>query len=167
MRLLVTGAWQSAKEYLEPLRKQGHEVVFQQQEKDPLACPGEWVEGIICNGLFLHHDLEEFPNLRYLQLTSAGLDRIPLEEKKTYITDLDRKMMQYIMSDFKDLQYVFDKAATYEKFGRYYQRDEISVASSADFETFREFAGKHEDLVIKQVSASCGQGITIEKVNRG
>ena len=94
------------------------------------------------------------------------LDRIPLEEKKTYITDLDRKMMQYIMSDFKDLQYVFDKAATYEKFGRYYQRDEISVASSADFEAFREFAGKHEDLVIKQVSASCGQGITIEKVNR-
>lgn len=79
MRLLVTGAWQSAKEYLEPLRKLGNEVVFQQQEKDPLACPGEWVEGIICNGLFLHHDLEEFPNLRYLQLTSAGLDRIPLE----------------------------------------------------------------------------------------
>lgn len=79
MRLLVTGAWQSAKEYLEPLRKLGHEVVFQQQEKDPLACSGEWVEGIICNGLFLHHDLEEFPNLRYLQLTSAGLDRIPLE----------------------------------------------------------------------------------------
>lgn len=79
MKLLVTGAWQSAKDYLEPLREQGHEVVFQQQEKDPLACPGEWVEGIICNGLFLHHDLEEFPNLRYLQLTSAGLDRIPLE----------------------------------------------------------------------------------------
>ena len=79
MRLLVTGAWQSAKDYLEPLRKQGHEVVFQQQEKDPLACPGDWVEGIICNGLFLHHDLEQFPNLRYLQLTSAGLDRIPLE----------------------------------------------------------------------------------------
>lgn len=79
MRLLVTGAWQSAKEYLDPLRKQGHEVVFQQQEKNPLACPGEWVEGIVCNGLFLHHDLDEFPNLRYLQLTSAGLDRIPLE----------------------------------------------------------------------------------------
>ena len=79
MKLLVTGAWQSAKEYLEPLRKLGHEVVFQQQEKDSLACPGEWVEGVICNGLFLHHDLDEFPNLRYVQLTSAGLDRIPLE----------------------------------------------------------------------------------------
>lgn len=86
-----------------------------------------------------------------------------LEEKKRYITDLDRKMMQYIMSDFKDLQYVFDKAATYEKFGKYFKREEISVAAKSDFEKFKAFALKHEYLVIKQVAASCGQGVHIEK----
>ena len=86
-----------------------------------------------------------------------------LDEKKAYITDLDRKMMQYIMSDFKDLQFVFDKAATYEKFGKYYKRDEISIATGADFEKFKEFAEKHDYLVVKEVSNSCGQGVTIEK----
>ena len=89
-----------------------------------------------------------------------------LDEKKAYITDLDRKMMQYIMSDFKDLQYVFDKAATYEKFGKYYKREEISIATKADFDKFVEFAKKHDFLVIKEVSNSCGQGITIEKSER-
>jgi len=94
------------------------------------------------------------------------LDTRTLEEKKAYITDLDRKMMQYIMSDFKDLQYVFDKAATYEKFGKYYKRDEVSIATSTDFDKFKEFAEKHEYLVVKEVSNSCGQGVTIEKSQR-
>ena len=79
MNILITGAWGQAKEHLSYIQSLGHGVVFQQQEAEPLTCPGEWVEGIICNGLFLHHGLEEFPNLRYLQLTSAGLDRIPLK----------------------------------------------------------------------------------------
>lgn len=82
MNLLVTGAWKSAKAHLDLLREMGHAVQFQQQEKDPLVCPGDWVEGTICNGLFLHHLFENFPNLRYLQLTSAGLDRIPLADMR-------------------------------------------------------------------------------------
>ena len=97
----------------------------------------------------------------YYKLAERSLD-----EKKAYITDLDRKMMQYIMSDFKDLQYVFDKAATYEKFGKYYRREEISVANSNDYEKFKDFARKHDYLVVKEVSNSCGQGITIEKSER-
>ena len=61
----------------------GHEVIFQQYEKDPLPCPAEIIEGIICNGLFLDHKIEQFVNLRYIQLTSAGYDRVPLD----YIRD--------------------------------------------------------------------------------
>lgn len=79
MNLLVTGAWQNAKEYLQQLRDMGHAVVFLQQERDPLSCPETWVEGVICNGLFLYHPVESFPNLRYIQLTSAGYDRVPME----------------------------------------------------------------------------------------
>lgn len=79
MNLLVTGAWSGAKENIEALTQLGHEVRFLQQEKDALPCPYEWVEGVICNGLFLSHPIERFTNLRYIQLTSAGFDRVPMD----------------------------------------------------------------------------------------
>ena len=82
MKLLITGAWQGAKEHLDALRAMGHEVAFLQQEKEALPVDPAWVEGVICNGLFLHHPLSDFPNLRYIQLTSAGFDRVPMDEVK-------------------------------------------------------------------------------------
>ena len=53
MNLLVTGAWQGAKDGIEQLKMLGHQVQFLQFEKDELPCSYEWVEGVICNGLFL------------------------------------------------------------------------------------------------------------------
>lgn len=78
MRLLITGAWQNAREFFPELEKQ-HEILFLQQERDPLPCDPSWVEGVVCNGLFLYHPIESFPNLRYIQLTSAGYDRVPMD----------------------------------------------------------------------------------------
>ena len=82
MRLLVTGAWQGAKAHLNTLAALGHEIAFLQQEKDNLSCDPAWVEGVICNGLFLHHPIDHFTNLRYIQLTSAGFDRVPMDVVK-------------------------------------------------------------------------------------
>ena len=79
MNLLVTGAWHEAREYTGELENLGHKVQILQWEKDPLPCAYEWVEGVICNGLFLYHPIELFPNLHYIQLTSAGYDRVPLD----------------------------------------------------------------------------------------
>lgn len=83
MNLLVTGAWGKAKENIGELEKLGHNVCFLQFEKDELPCEYEWVEGAVCNGLFLNHPIERFKNLRYIQLTSAGFDRVPMD----YITE--------------------------------------------------------------------------------
>ena len=82
MNLLLTGAWASARAHLTELEARGHAVIFMPQERDPLPCDPAWVEGVVCNGLFLHHSLDEFPKLRFVQLTSAGLDRVPLEALK-------------------------------------------------------------------------------------
>ena len=82
MNLLVTGAWGGAKEHIPELEALGHKVVFMQQERDALPCDPAWVEGVIGNGLFLYHPIESFPNLRYIQLTSAGFDRVPMEYVK-------------------------------------------------------------------------------------
>ena len=77
MNLLITGAWQGAKEHFEEIEKLGHKVVFLQQEKEDLPFREEWVEGVICNGLFLYHP-------------SAGFDRVELnyvKEKKITINN--------------------------------------------------------------------------------
>ena len=78
MKLLVTGAWRCTQDQLNEIEKLGHSIVFMQNEKDALPCEYENVEGVICNGLFLYHSIEKFINLRYIQLTSVGFDRVPM-----------------------------------------------------------------------------------------
>ena len=79
MNLLITGAWSQAKDCVSSIQEMGHRVVFMQKEKDNLPCAPDWVEGVICNSLLLSHPIEKFPNLRYIQLTSVGLDRVPMD----------------------------------------------------------------------------------------
>ena len=79
MNLLITGAWGDAKAHIDKIEDMGHHVTFLQQEKDELPCETSWVEGLICNGLFLYHPIEAFSNLRYIQLTSVGFDRVPMD----------------------------------------------------------------------------------------
>lgn len=79
MRILITGAWNATEEQLCRIAALGHEVIWHQQEREVLPVPYETVEGVICNGLFLHHPIERFTALKYVQLTSAGFDRVPLD----------------------------------------------------------------------------------------
>ena len=79
MKLLITGAWGGAAAHIPEIEAMGHEVVFLQQEKDALPADPGTIEGIIGNGLFLYHPIEEFSKLRYIQLTSAGFDRVPMD----------------------------------------------------------------------------------------
>jgi phosphoglycerate dehydrogenase-like enzyme len=80
----MTGAWQDAKKYIEQIEAMGHHAAFQQQEKEQLCVEYDWVEGIIGNGIFLSHPIERFTNLRYIQLTSAGYDRVPMDYVKEH-----------------------------------------------------------------------------------
>lgn len=88
MNLLVTGAWADAQAHIPELTALGHTVLFLQQEKDPLPCDPAWVQGVVCNGLFLHHPIEAFSNLRFIQLTSAGYDRVALDYVKAHGIEL-------------------------------------------------------------------------------
>ena len=84
MNLLVTGAFAWTEKELDMLHKLGHNTVFMQQEKSPLPCDATWVEGIIGNGIFLSHPIEQFTSLKYIQLTSAGFDRVPMDYVKEH-----------------------------------------------------------------------------------
>lgn len=79
MNLLITGAWTGAKDYIKQIESEGHAVTFMQYEKDDLPCAYDWIEGIVCNSLFLFHSIEKFANLKFIQLTSAGFDRVPMD----------------------------------------------------------------------------------------
>jgi len=82
MRILLTGAFQYNEEQLQMIKELGVEVFFLQQEKDNLPLQASEIDAVVCNGLFLYHELEGFSSLKYIQLTSAGFDRVPLDEIK-------------------------------------------------------------------------------------
>lgn len=88
MELLITGAWQDAKNHIIELEERGHRVHFLQYEKEGLPCSPNQIEGVICNGLFLYHEISEFTRLRYIQLTSAGYDRAPMEYIKGHSIEI-------------------------------------------------------------------------------
>ena len=117
MNLLVTGAWSGAKENIDRLTQMGHTVAFLQQEKDELPCTYDWVEGVICNGLFLTHPIERFANLRYIQLTSAGFDRVPMDYVQTHGIEIHnaRGVYSIPMAEFAlcGVLQVFKKSRTF------------------------------------------------------
>lgn len=78
MRVLVTGAFQMSEEERKLLEQISCEITFHQWEKDEVENP-EAYEVVICNGLFLYNDIRKFTNLKMIQLTSAGLDRVPVD----------------------------------------------------------------------------------------
>ena len=80
MNLLMTGAFNCTTEQKLNIEKLGCEVMFQQMENEPLLPEMFIADAIICNGLFLYNDLDKFPNLKFVQLTSAGLDRVPVDK---------------------------------------------------------------------------------------
>jgi phosphoglycerate dehydrogenase-like enzyme len=80
MKLLVTGAFNATDEQLDKLSELGYEIMRQQDERGKPECDFSDADAVICNGLFLYHDISEFKSLKVIQLTSAGLDRVPLEE---------------------------------------------------------------------------------------
>lgn len=78
MKLLLTGAYSYTQEQIQKIEMMGHTIEFLQHEGDPIANPDTF-DGVICNGLFLYHPIELFSSLKYIQLTSAGVDRVPMD----------------------------------------------------------------------------------------
>lgn len=82
MNLLLTGCFKYSKEQMEAFRSLGYTVYFMQQEKDELPLDASKIDAIVCNGLFLSHNIDEFSRLKLIQLTSAGFDRVPVDTIK-------------------------------------------------------------------------------------
>lgn len=82
MKLLLTGAILWTDSQIQELEGLGHEIIYIQDERIPLEkqdIDTASIEGTVCNGLFLYNDISKFHSLKYIQLTSAGYDRVPLK----------------------------------------------------------------------------------------
>jgi len=79
MELLVTGAWHATNEDINELKQLGYRVTLMPQEEGEMPLPYEKVEGVVCNRLFEKHPIEKFTNLRYIHLTGAGFDQLPMD----------------------------------------------------------------------------------------
>ena len=112
MKLLITGSWSGAQDHMNELKEMGHEVIFMQWEKNPLPVDPAEIDGAICNGLFRFHDIKSFSSLKFIQLTSAGMDQIPVEyvreknirlynAKEVYSIPMAEMAISYILQLYK------------------------------------------------------------------
>lgn len=88
MNLLITGAFNYYEAQLAEMKRLFNNVFFVQDERIPLdrqniAFDVSEINAAVCNALFLHNDLSMFKSLRFVQLTSAGFDRVPLNEMRS------------------------------------------------------------------------------------
>ena len=84
MNLLLTGAFNYTIEQIKSIEDLGFNVFFMQYEKEELPCSAETIDAVVGNGLFLYHKIEDFTNLKFIQLTSAGFDRVPMGYVKSH-----------------------------------------------------------------------------------
>ena len=78
MKAIVTGALQPTPDDLAALEKLGLEVTVHPDERATVENP-ERFDIAVCNNLFGFHNIDTFSNLKYIQLTAAGMDRLPLD----------------------------------------------------------------------------------------
>lgn len=76
--LLLTGAFNYTNKQLNDLKNLGYNVIFIQDERVPLTIDLTNIHAVVCNSLFLYNDIKDFKNLSIIQLTSAGMERVPI-----------------------------------------------------------------------------------------
>ena len=79
MKLLLTGAFKYTDQQIEYLKSLGNDIVYVQDERKKIDFDVSDIECVVCNGLFLYNDIRHFKKLKYIQLTSAGFDRVPID----------------------------------------------------------------------------------------
>lgn len=77
MKTLITGSLKLADEEKSRLADLGLDIFYQRDEAAQVEAPEQY-EAVICYELFRANPIERFANLKYIQLTSAGTDHMPM-----------------------------------------------------------------------------------------
>ncbi len=120
MNLLLTGAFDYSNEQIKQLSALGYNVYFMQYETEVLPLLACEVDVVVCNGLFLHYNIDDFKKLSLVQLISAGFDRVPVDVIKSrgiklmnargvYSIPMAEWTMMMVLQYYKQLSH-FEKA---------------------------------------------------------
>lgn len=79
MKLLISYRMRFSEQQLQRLRDLGFEICLASADRGP--CPPEYMDAqaVVCYLLFNYNDIAQFPNLRVIHTTSAGLDHMPMD----------------------------------------------------------------------------------------
>ena len=83
MNLLLTGCFSYSELQIQKLKDLGYSICFMQHEAEGVPLSVSEIDAIVCNGFFLYHDIDTFSNLKFIQFTSAGFDRVPVDKIKS------------------------------------------------------------------------------------
>ena len=100
----------------------------------------------------------------YMDYKLYEMYRLPASKRKTIVTRgiNNEIVIKYNNRDY--FKYFHDKIEFNKKFNKYLARDWMEVKED-NFEEFKEFIKKHDEIVVKPLSESCGKGVEILKVN--
>lgn len=85
------------------------------------------------------------------------------DEKRAFVSDMDRNKYVCQMNDIVDFTLFMDKYRTYERFKELYCRDAVSVRDRCDRDEFLQFVSKHPVFVLKRTDLS--KGDSVEKID--
>lgn len=116
--LLLTGCFPYSKEQIEKIKQLGFNITFVQNELEEIKFDVSKFEYIVCNGLFLHNPVEKFLNLKFVQATSAGLERLPIDyfdkhnikycnAKNIYSIPIAEWVIMFILNSYKSMNQFF------------------------------------------------------------
>lgn len=123
MNLLLTGSFKYSEEQINILRSLGYEIYYMQQEGEELPIAASEVDVIVCNGLFQTHALEDFTRLKFIQLTSAGFDRVPMEKIKERSIDLCNASGVY---SIPMAEWTIFRVLEYYKQGKFFHNEQMN-----------------------------------------
>ena len=105
MKALLTGAFNYSDEQIKKINQMNIDVIFEQDERNITTDVSD-IDIVIGNSVFLYNDIKKFKKLKYIQLTSAGLDRVPLDyiEQKNIILKNARGVYSIPMAEWTILK---------------------------------------------------------------
>lgn len=79
MKLLITSAWKVNQSDLKKLKENGFIIFFSEDNIKLYGVDPASIDCIVCNSFFCFNDIALFKSLKTIQLTSSGIDRVPID----------------------------------------------------------------------------------------
>lgn len=128
---------------MKELASLGYDIYFMQQEAGDLPLAASEVDATVCNGLFLSHPFVEFTRLKFIQLTSAGFDRVPVNEIKAHDCELWNARGVY---STPMAEWVLFRVLEHYKQGRFFRKEQ-DAGRWTKHRGLREIAGTRVAVV--------------------